>query len=257
ADKTIADSVQAGTVNHKEKVANNERLEIYDFPGEYAQRFDGIDKGGGEQPAELQKIFEDNKRTVGIRMQEETAPGIIINGESTCRQFVSGHKFSLTRHFNADGPYLLTTVQHLASSTVDYRSEDKAGYRYENSFTAIPFAQPYRPRRVTPKPFVQGTQTAYVVGPAGEEIFTDKYGRVKVQFHWDREGKNNADSSCWVRVAQVWAGKRWGASFWPRIGQEVIVAFQEGDPDQPIIVGSVYNADQMPPYLGKGLDSKH
>jgi type VI secretion system secreted protein VgrG len=80
---------------------------------------------------------------------------------------------------------------------------------------------------------------------------------VKVQFHWDRQGKNNADSSCWVRVAQVWAGKRWGAYFWPRIGQEVVVAFQEGDPDQPIIIGSVYNADQMPPYLGDGLDSKH
>src|SRR5262249_2200449 len=94
-------------------------------------------------------------------------------------------------------------------------------------------------------------------GPKGQEIFTDKYGRVKVQFHWDRQGKNDADSSCWVRVAQVWAGKRWGASFWPRIGQEVVVAFEEGDPDQPIIIGSVYNADQMPPYLGNGPDTKH
>src|SRR5262249_58603542 len=91
----------------------------------------------------------------------------------------------------------------------------------------------------------------------GEEIFTDKYGRVKVQFHWDRQGKYDASSSCWVRVAQPWAGKRWGAFFWPRIGQEVVVDFIEGDPDQPIIVGSVYNADQMPPYQGKGRDSKH
>jgi type VI secretion system secreted protein VgrG len=78
-----------------------------------------------------------------------------------------------------------------------------------------------------------------------------------VQFHWDRQGKYDADSSCWVRVAQPWAGKRWGASFWPRIGQEVVVSFLEGDPDQPLITGSVYNADQMPPYLGKGPDSKH
>jgi type VI secretion system secreted protein VgrG len=256
ADKTIADSVQVGTVNHKQKVGND-KLEIYDYPGEYAQRFDGVDKGGGERPADVQKIFDDNKRTVGIRMQQETTPGIVISGTSTCRQLVSGHKFTLTRHFNADGPYLVTSVQHVANSTVDYRSSDQGEYRYQNNFTAIPFAQPYRPARVTPKPFVQGTQTAVVVGPSGEEIFTDKYGRVKVQFHWDREGKNDADSSCWVRVAQLWAGKRWGASFWPRIGQEVIVAFQEGDPDQPIIVGSVYNADQMPPYLGKGLDSKH
>ena len=95
---------------------------------------------------------------------------------------------------------------------------------------------------------VQGTQTAVVVGPAGEEIFTDKYGRVKVQFHWDREGKNDANSSCWVRVSSFWAGKNWGAIHLPRIGQEVVVALQEGDPDQPIIVGSVYNADMMPPY---------
>ena len=102
--------------------------------------------------------------------------------------------------------------------------------------------------RVTPKPVVQGAQTAIVVGPKGEEIWTDKYGRVKVQFHWDREGKRNEQSSCWIRVAQTWAGKRWGTMFMPRIGQEVIVDFLEGDPDQPIITGRVYNADAMPPY---------
>ena len=96
-----------------------------------------------------------------------------------------------------------------------------------------------------------------MVGPAGNEIFTDKYGRVKVQFHWDRLGKYDAERACWIRVAQVWAGQRWGASFWPRIGQEVVVAFEYGDPDQPIIVGSVYSPDQMPPYLGEGPDSKH
>jgi type VI secretion system secreted protein VgrG len=101
---------------------------------------------------------------------------------------------------------------------------------------------------MTPKPFVQGTQTAVVVGPSGQEIFTDKYGRVKVQFHWDRLGKNDADSSCWLRVGSIWAGKGWGAVHIPRIGQEVIVAFEEGDPDRPIIIGSVYNADMMPPY---------
>jgi type VI secretion system secreted protein VgrG len=95
---------------------------------------------------------------------------------------------------------------------------------------------------------VQGTQTAVVVGPPGEEIFPDKYGRVKVQFHWDREGKHDLDSSCWIRVGTFWAGKQWGMIHIPRIGQEVIVDFLEGDPDQPIIIGSVYNAEQMPPY---------
>ena len=102
--------------------------------------------------------------------------------------------------------------------------------------------------RLTPKPIVQGPQTAVVVGPGGEEIYSDKYGRVKVQFFWDREGKKNESSSCWVRVSQLWAGKQWGAIFIPRIGQEVMVEFMEGDPDHPIITGRVYNAEMMPPY---------
>jgi type VI secretion system secreted protein VgrG len=255
ADKTIQDSVVSGTVTHKLKVGGNDKLEIYDFPGEYAQRFDGIDKGGGEQPAEVQKIFEDNTRTVGIRMQEEAALSIRIEGASVCRQFVTGHKFTLQRHFNANGDYLLTRIYH-AASTNQYRS-NQGEFSYTNDFQCIPAALPFRPPRVTPKPLIAGTQTAVVVGPAGEEIFTDKYSRVKVQFHWDREGQHSADSSCWVRVATHWAGKRWGAIHIPRIGQEVVVDFQEGDPDQPIIVGSVYNADQMPAYIGQGPDSKH
>ena len=256
ASKTIQDSVQVGTVTHKLKVGGNDKLEIYDYPGEYAQRFDGIDKSGGEQPAEVQKIFQDNQRTVGIRMQQEAVPSIEITGSSNCSQFMSGFTFTLDRHFNANGKYVLTTVMHTARMS-NFASGGVGDFQYSNSFTCIPAALPYRPARSTFRPVVQGTQTAVVVGPAGEEIFTDKYGRVKVQFHWDRDGKNDADSSCWVRVGQNWAGKRWGASFWPRIGQEVIVDFLEGDPDQPIIIGSVYNVDQMPPYLGNGLDPKH
>ena len=256
ASKTIQDSVQVGTVTHKLKVGGNDKLEIYDYPGEYAQRFDGIDKSGGEQPAEVQKIFQDNQRTVGIRMQQEAVPSIEITGSSNCSQFMSGFTFTLDRHFNANGKYVLTTVMHTARMS-NFASGGVGDFQYSNSFTCIPAALPYRPARGTFRPVVQGTQTAVVVGPSGEEIFTDKYGRVKVQFHWDRDGKNDADSSCWVRVGQNWAGKRWGASFWPRIGQEVIVDFLEGDPDQPIIIGSVYNVDQMPPYLGNGLDPKH
>jgi type VI secretion system secreted protein VgrG len=131
---------------------------------------------------------------------------------------------------------------------MNYRSGESEEFIYQNQFTCTPSGLPYRPARESPKPFVQGTQTAVVVGPPGEEIFTDKYGRVKVQFHWDRKGKNNADSSCWVRVGTPWAGKNWGMIHIPRIGQEVIVDFEEGDPDRPIIIGSVYNADMMPPY---------
>jgi type VI secretion system secreted protein VgrG len=102
--------------------------------------------------------------------------------------------------------------------------------------------------RVTPRPTVKGLQPAVVTGPSGEEIYSDKYGRVKVQFFWDRLGKKNENSSCWIRVSQPWAGKNWGAVFLPRIGQEVIVDFLESDPDQPLITGRVYNAEQMPPY---------
>ena len=246
ADKFIVDSVSVGTVDHKLKVGGNEKLELYDYPGAYAGRFDGIDKGGGERPAEVQKIFSDNKRTVEIRMQQEALPSLVIQGSSKCRQFTSGHKFTLERHFNADGVYVLTAISHSARMN-DYRSGD-VNIEYGNTFTCIPLGLPFRPPPITPRPTVQGSQTAVVVGPFGEEIFTDKYGRVKVQFHWDREGKNDADSSCWVRVSTLWAGKNWGVIHIPRIGQEVIVDFLEGNPNDPVIVGSVYNADMMPPY---------
>src|SRR5262249_24736241 len=115
-------------------------------------------------------------------------------------------------------------------------------------FECLPLELPFRPARVTPKPTVKGTQTAVVVGPQKDEIFTDKYGRIKVQFHWDREGKFDADSSCWIRVATIWAGQGWGVIHIPRIGWEVVVDFLEADPAQPIVIGSVYNADQMPAY---------
>jgi type VI secretion system secreted protein VgrG len=252
AEKQISDGLQVGKAAHKLQVADNSKLEIYDWPGAYAQRFDGIDKGGGERPAELQKIFQENRRSVGIRMQQEAATALSIQGGSNCRQLVPGYKFTLAAEprdpqlklLNADGGYVLTGVTHSARGD-NYRS-DGTGFEYSNTFTCIPVALPFRPQRTTPKPVV-GSQTAVVVGPPGEEIFTDKYGRVKVQFHWDRQGKHDADSSCWIRVATIWAGKGWGIVNIPRVGHEVVVDFLEGDPDQPIIVGSVFNADHMPP----------
>ena len=112
----------------------------------------------------------------------------------------------------------------------------------------MPADIPYRPPLTAPRPLIRGPQTAMVTGPAGEEIWTDKYGRVKVQFHWDREGKRDEKSSCWVRVSQAWAGPGFGGIHVPRIGQEVIVEFLEGDPDRPLVTGRVYNAQAMPPY---------
>ena len=259
----VQDGVPVGGVTHKLRSANND-LEVYDYPGAYAQRFDGADRGGAARPDELKKIFEDNKRTVGIRAQQEAAPSIVLQGAGNCRHFSAGHRFTLatmdqakTRGLKADGAYVLTSVNHEARIDGDYRTSDRNASFYENTFICLPFYLPFRPARVTPKPSVRGSQTAVVVGPPGEEIFCDNYGRVKVQFHWDREGHHDADSSCWVRVGTIWAGKRWGVVHVPRVGQEVIVDFLEGDPDQPIIIGSVYNAEQMPPYLGQGPDGKH
>jgi type VI secretion system secreted protein VgrG len=242
-DATIQESAVAGQVTHALHLGANDKLELYDYPGEYAKRFDGVNPGGGDQPGELQKIFADAQRTAGIRMQEEAAQGLEIAGASTCSNFIGGHRFSLDGHFDGNGPYVLTSVQHTVSVP------DPRGPRasYSNSFTCIPFSLPFRPARKTPKAMVGGTQTAVVVGPAGEEIYTDKYGRVKVQFHWDRQGKNDASSSCWIRVGALHAGSESGFELVPRIGWEVIVAFEEGDPDRPIITGSVYNTDHFPP----------
>jgi type VI secretion system secreted protein VgrG len=217
------------------------KLEIYDYPGEY-------------------KTKDEGERLVGIRIQEEDAPQIVINGASTCRSLVSGYRFELQDHYRRDfnKEYVLTAIYHSADLSESYRSSEggESGVDYYNSFQCIVHQAPYRPMRLTPVPVVQGTQTAIVVGPAGEEIFTDKYGRVKVQFHWDRDGKYDDKSSCWIRVASTWAGKSWGQISIPRIGQEVIVDFLEGDPDRPIIIGRVYNAESMPPYTLPGEMTK-
>ncbi len=263
AEQIVMDSVQAGKITHKLKLAGNEQMEVYENPGRYAQRFDGIDRSGGEKAADLQKIFVDNKRTTGIRMEQVETATILIHGDSNHWQLTPGIKFTLQRHFNADGQYVVTSVSHEAAEGSfhslgirhdeeeedEEEDEDEEGIdQYGNSFECIPYALKFSPPRVTRRPVVSGPQSAVVVGPPGEEIFTDKYGRIKVQFHWDREGKNDADSSCWLRVATSWAGQKWGSVHIPRIGQEVIVGFLEGDPDRPLVTGSVYNADMMPPY---------
>ncbi|HEY2146571.1 MAG TPA: type VI secretion system tip protein TssI/VgrG [Pirellulales bacterium] len=248
ATKTIMATASAGTISHHLKVGGNDQWELYEFPGGYAGRFDGIDKGGSPQPSELSKIEQDNTRTVDIRMQQVAAGTLTIDGESNVRRLDAGLKFDLAKHFNADGTYVLSDVEHVATMEGTYTSNESVPLRYKNTFRCIPSAIPFRPQRVTSKPTINGTQTAMVVGPTGADISTDKYGRVKVQFFWDREGKKSLDSSCWVRVAQAWASKSFGAFFLPRVGDEVIVDFLEGDPDQPIIVGCVYNADHMPAY---------
>jgi type VI secretion system secreted protein VgrG len=183
-------------------------------------------------------------------MEEEEAQRSIVSGASGCRHFTAGYKFTLSGHGRPDfdGDYVLTSVRHSAQEHGYDPGGDENEFTYVNAFTCIPAPVPYRPARMTPKPLIQGAQTAEVVGTKGEEIYTDKFGRVKVQFHWDREGKKDENSSCWIRVSHPWAGKGWGSVSIPRIGLEVIVDFLEGDPDQPLITGRVYNGELMPPY---------
>jgi type VI secretion system secreted protein VgrG len=174
---------------------------------------------------------------------------IVGLGESLVRRFIPGYKFTLDEHPRSDfnREYLLTWIRH--EGTQPHGDASIEGeFKYNNDFRCIPADVPFRPTLRTRRPVVEGTQTAIVTGPSGEEIYPDEHGRVKVQFHWDREGQNDENTSCWIRVSQLWAGKSWGAMWVPRIGHEVIVDFLEGNPDKPIIIGRVYHGDNQPPY---------
>ncbi|UCG49073.1 MAG: type VI secretion system tip protein VgrG [Phycisphaerales bacterium] len=207
-------------------------FEIYDYPGEYT---DAKKEGDGYAKTRIEELHA---------QYEVTTAGSDSRGLST------GFTFKLTKHPRDDQnrEYLITSASYTVEGSEFFSSDSAGGATYSCSFNAIHVEQPFRPARITPKPSIAGPQTAIVVGQSGEEIHTDKYGRVMVKFHWDRYSKADEKSSCWIRVAQLWAGKGWGAMYIPRVGQEVIVEFLEGDPDRPIITGRVYNAQAMPPY---------
>jgi type VI secretion system secreted protein VgrG len=195
------------------------------------------------------QTLDDGTRFGKVRIEEQETFASLVRGQSNCSSFTSGLQFTLSDHYRSDTnqAYLLTSVNH-EGDVRDYTSGDSTGLNYQNTFEAIPLSVNFRPPRRTPKPVVRGSQTAVVVGTSGEEIYVDNYGRVKVQFFWDRDGNKDENSSCWIRVSQIWAGKNWGWMTIPRIGQEVVVDFLEGNPDRPLIVGRIYNAEQMPPY---------
>jgi type VI secretion system secreted protein VgrG len=213
----------------RSKKTGNDNFEIYDYPGEYEEHPDG-------------------NAWVRLRMEEEETDEEFARGTSCARSLMPGFKFDLTGHERRDQnkSHVVTEVIHSGEEENLLPEDQGRPPRYTNSFRCIPFDIPYRPARKTPKHVMRGVQTATVVGPKGEEIYCDKFGRVKVQFHWDRVGKKDEGSSCWIRVSQPWAGQNYGGMWLPRIGQEVIVDFVEGDPDRPIITGRVYNANQMP-----------
>ena len=209
-----------------------EQPEIFDYPGEYTERPDG-------------------ENYVEIRLQELRSQHERVSGGGPCRGISAGCLFTLMEYPREDQnkEYLVLSVSHQINDT-SYISGGGgiADELYRCQIEVMDSTVSYRQARSTPKPIVQGPQTAIVVGRDNDEIFTDKYGRVKVQFHWDRYGQRNENSSCWIRVSQLWAGAKWGGIHIPRVDQEVIVSFMEGDPDKPVITGRVYNDDCMPPY---------
>jgi type VI secretion system secreted protein VgrG len=205
--------------------------EMYDYPGFYVKKPDG------EQYA-------------GVRIEEHAAQYEAAQASTNARGVCAGYLLKLDNYPRADQnkEHLILAASHDLVFSQYEALPHAVGVDYRCQFTAMATTEQFRPKRITPKPFVQGPQTAVVVGPSGDQIYTDKYGRVKVQFRWDRRGEKNENSSCWIRVSSPWAGKGWGAVATPRIGQEVIVDFLEGDPDQPIITGRVYNQEQLPPF---------
>ncbi len=211
----------------------NEKYEIYDFPHNYGNTDDG-------------------KRLAKIRLEEHKMMEQTISGVSNSSRLSPGFTFKLYGHpfSSLDKEYVVVSAAHEGTQAHVLGEQTGIGgdYTYNNAFTVIPSSVTLRPGTAIPKPIIFGLQSATVVGPENEEIYVDEYGRVKVQFHWDRLGKKDEKSSCWLRCGQTWGGGGWGTMFIPRIGDEVLVAFMEGDPDWPIIVGSVYNGANPPLY---------
>jgi type VI secretion system secreted protein VgrG len=221
-------STQPGAPPH----TDHNSYEVYDYPGEYVEgRAEGM-------------------RYAGLRMEELTAQYEQAEGHGYVRGCAPGHTFTLKDAYvhAHDKEWLVIAAKYDLSGDADTQM-------FSVTFRAMDNSKQYRAPAHTPKPIVYGSQTAKVVGKANEEIWTDEFNRVKVKFHWDRYAKGDETSSCWVRVSQAWAGPLWGSIYTPRIGQEVVVDFLEGDPDRPLITGRVYNKDNMPPYPGKPTQS--
>lgn len=213
------------------KLKNNASFPRFEFPGSYREN-------------------ELGRTLTKLRMQQEEMNYERISAASNIHTLEVGKKFFLksdeteTDHGQS---FVITEIHHSAYNPSYLESESKDP-PYSNQFVCLPAATTFRPACVTPRPRIDGVQTAVVVGKSGDEIYTDKYGRIKIQFHWDRYGAKDENSSCWVRVSTQWAGNKWGSVTIPRIGQEVVVTFLNGDPDQPLVIGSVYNSAHMPPY---------
>lgn len=222
-------------------VAKSHAVDDYDFLMPDTTQFSKIDGQGGrgldyEYPSRVPQALAQARTRV--RLEAHQAGSQSGRGDSHCHYLTPGTTFALTEHPRDD-----LNAEHVVHA-VHHHAEFE---NYGNSFETLPPTPSFRPPRLTPRPVVAGSHTARVVGPAGEEVWTDAHGRIKVQFPWDRLGKKDDKSSCWIRVSQMWAGEGWGALFLPRIGQEVVVSYVDGDPDRPLVSGSVYNGTHATP----------
>lgn len=225
-------------------VASLESMKISRFTGEVTKQFDEISPTGVSDSKVLERLFGEETYRSDVRLKEQIAKNYYRGqGAGNCPQMRVGHSFHLTGHPSADGGYLILGLDHHASTA----DSAHGAFTYCNQFQCIPSQVEFRPERKTKRAIVHGAQTATVVGPAGKEVWTDKFGRVKVHFHWDTEGKMDGLDSCWLRVASSVAGNNWGTLQLPRVGQEVVVEFMDGDPDRPLITGTVYNGKNAPP----------
>jgi type VI secretion system secreted protein VgrG len=220
----------------------NSHLEVFYYPGEYAKKFNEPDKRVSDIRPEGEKLVRESSENVEKNWT-------VVEGSSHARPMATGFTLKVIggAGLQTKGEFLLTSIRHSALQHPDYVSTGRLGEGYLNQFACIPSKVQFRPARITPRPIVSGPQTAFVIDEnpePKEEIWPDQYGRVRVRFPWDREAKY----ACWIRVVQQWAGKGWGYQWVPRVGDEVMVAFLHGDPDCPIIVGSVYNHENMPPF---------
>ncbi|EBX1654529.1 TPA: type VI secretion system Vgr family protein [Salmonella enterica] len=236
-DFTKPRSLLANTVANPRETGHA-TYEHYEWPGDY------FDKSEGEM-------------LTRIRMEAQRSPGSRVLGGGNIRTLMTGYTFTLENYPTAEvnQEYLLMQTLLFVQDNAQHSGQDQH-FTFSTRFELHPTREVYRPQRTVSKPHTKGPQSAIVTGPAGQEIWTDQYGRVKVQFGWDRYGKMDENSSCWIRVSYPWAGKGFGMIQIPRIGQEVLVDFKNGDPDLPIIVGRTYNQDTMPPWGLPGMASQ-
>jgi type VI secretion system secreted protein VgrG len=233
---SLTNATKGGEAEHE-----LDTMEMYDYPGGYVLE-ENKDK------ADVGKMHLAGEHYAMVRLDEQRSDLVRVKAAGNARGIEVGGIIGIATEEKSANTYLVVSTHHELLNAEVRSGALPEGELCQVSLNGLDTRRHFRPARITPKPVIAGPQTAIVVGKKGEEIWTDNFGRVKVQFHWDRQGEENEKSSCWVRVGQIWAGPGWGAMALPRIGNEVIVQFLEGDPDRPLITGSVYNIDNKPPY---------